>query len=114
LERSQAGGKRLNVSAGPGLNAPEIEGLARKLLFSRFNSPSRRKVLEALASLDGSGATMTSFVRSLSLQGVSEATARRAVQELRELEIVSCGSSASKGIPLSLTAVGKKVLGVRK
>lgn len=130
-QRVEARAGCLPISSERGLEA-EADALviARKLFLSKFNSVQQRAVLNALFALaelevskEGEvgertllgvpATTMTSFVRSLAEQGLSEASVRRTIQELRGLGIISCGSSASKGLPLELTVIGRKLLGVK-
>lgn len=59
------------------------------------------------------GRTMTAVTRELvEARLASEPSARRLLQRLRALGLVHCGSSGSKGTPLSLTPLGEKILEV--
>jgi Fic family protein len=55
---------------------------------------------------------MTNLARAASSRGASEPTARRTLQALRKLRIISCGRVGDKGRKVRLTRMGKKILGL--
>ena len=75
-------------------------------LFRKTLTPAQKIVITRIREHEGQ--VMTRAVHSISSEtGISEATVRRAVQNLRELRIIECGDISNKGKPLEVTATGR-------
>ena len=106
---ARAPASRLNLDkANPG-SSPL--GLARKLFYDSL-SAGHRRCLEfvVLVAREGKFTLSEASAQARGLGISSEPSARRLIQKLRGLGLVSCGDFCDKGIPISMTPLGEMVL----
>lgn len=79
-----------------------------KNLLQNHLTPNKKSVIKSLEQ----GKTLSSLARDISKeQEVSEPTARRTLQMLRDLELIDCGSEGKEGKPIEITETGRLILG---
>ena len=99
------------MASAPASSLANFEGLARKTFFASLSIGQRKAISLVVFAAKNDYATMTSVCHYAQAAGIiSEPSCRRLIQRLRDLKLVDCGSSESKGRILTLTPLGESIL----
>ncbi len=99
------------MANAPASSLANFEGLARETFFGSLSAGQRRAALFVAELARSDLITMTAACHAAEQYGVaSEPSCRRLIQRLRDLKLVNCGSSESKGKILTLTPLGESIL----